>query len=133
MRDYWGFLSDAMPRAADPALLAMCLMHCKNVNVKDNAQPDPLSKKHLAKTGSPLVRFKTLEIEPMTKALRSAGAVSNGLAKSLHLCRGHFKDYRQHGLFGKLKGLYWWDQHIRGTIEAGITVKDYAVKALGKS
>jgi len=28
--------------------------------------------------------------------------------------RGHFKDYREKGLFGRHKGLFWWSSHVRG-------------------
>ena len=47
----------------------------------------------------------------------------------LHICRGHFKDYRESGLFGKVKGIFWWDQYVRGDLENGAVVKDYNVKA----
>ena len=73
--------------------------------------------------------FKTLEIEPMKRALKHEGqSETAGLKKALHICRGHFKDYSKHGLFGKYKGLYWWDSHVRGSTEEGVVVKDYAVK-----
>ncbi len=46
----------------------------------------------------------------------------------MHIVRGHFKDYRNGGgLFGKLKGLYWWDMHVAGDISNGQIVKDYSI------
>lgn len=108
------------------------LMHCKNVELVER---DPYAglPKSLRKHGKrPLVRYHTLEIEPMRKVLRDEGGMGpngEGLKQALHICRGHFKDYRQRGLFGKLKGLYWWDQHARGDVEQGVVEKDYAVKA----
>jgi hypothetical protein len=67
----------------------------------------------------------------MKKVLETEGDIQhNGIAKALHICRGHFKDYRNSaGLFGKYKGLYWWDMHTRGTEKAGVVIKDYRVKA----
>lgn len=49
---------------------------------------------------------------------------------AMHTCRGHFADYRKgKGLFGKLKGLYWINSHVRGSEEHGVVEKDYAVAA----
>jgi hypothetical protein len=111
------------------ALLALSLMHCKNVELKTVIPPAPLSKKYQKKTGRPLVRYKILEIEPMKKVLRTEGQSDTmGLKHALHICRGHFKDYSKGGgLFGKLKGLYWWDSHVRGDPAQGAVVKDYNV------
>jgi hypothetical protein len=47
--------------------------------------------------------------------------------QALHICRGHFKDYRQHGLFGKLKAIFWWDQALRGSEGDGVIQKTYKV------
>jgi len=112
-----------------PALLAISFMHCKNVELKTQIPPAPLSKKHQKKTGRPLVKYKVLEIEPMKKVLRTEGQSETlGLKHALHICRGHFKDYSKGGgLFGKYKGLYWWESHVRGDPSQGVVVKDYSV------
>lgn len=114
--------------------LAISFMHCKNV-IQHTVDPPPkLSKRHKERHGRPLFSYRVLEIEPMKQVLRSEGHSEEiGLAKALHICRGHFKDYRERGLFGKNKGLYWWDQYARGSIEMGVAAKDYAVKAPPKS
>ncbi|MCC6362989.1 MAG: hypothetical protein IT165_05660 [Bryobacterales bacterium] len=113
-----------------PALLATSFLHCRNVSTQQNVPPPKLSKAFNRRQGRPLVQFKTLAIEPMKEVLRKQGRVEqNGLSKALHLCRGHFKDYRNSaGLFGKHKGLFWWDLHARGELEHGAVVKDYAIK-----
>ena len=49
--------------------------------------------------------------------------------KALHICRGHFKDFSNHGLFGKYRGTYWWPMHTRGSSDNGLVVKDYRVLA----
>ena len=115
---------------AFPAFLATSFLHCRNVSTQQHVPPPKLSKAFNRRHGRPLVQFKTLAIEPMKEVLRKQGHVEqNGLPKALHLCRGHFKDYRNSaGLFGKHKGLFWWDMHARGDLEHGAVVKDYAVK-----
>src|SRR5215467_9061314 len=92
-----------------PALLAISFMHCKNVTVLDESVPKPLAKKYHARTGNWPVRYKTLVIEPLRQILRREGQSEKlGLKRALHICRGHFRDYRQgKGLFGKLHQLVW--------------------------
>lgn len=112
-----------------PALLALSFLHCKNVKLIDNDPPAKLNKAYQKKRGRPLVRYHTLEIEPMKQILRHEGQSEKlGLKKALHICRGHFKDYTERPLFGKHHGLYWWDAHARGSLSEGAVVKDYAVK-----
>jgi len=111
----------------NPALLAISFIHCRNTKLIDNHPPTALVKASMRRHGIRPVTFKTLEIEPVKKILQAHGnATQNGLRMALHICRGHFKDYRQSsGLFGKHKDLYWWDQHVRGHLDQGIVIKDY--------
>ncbi len=112
--------------------LAASLMHCKNVTRLDA----PLTKQeqhrqneyeNVARQAS--CKWKVLNIQPMQRVLREQGNIeSAGLVHALHICRGHFKDYRDKGLFGRNKGIYWWDQHMRGDESAGVIIKDYAVQ-----
>ena len=120
----------ALMAVAYPALLATSFLHCRNVSTEEHVPPAKLNKAYRRRHGLPLVRYKTLTIEPMKRILRKEGQVEvNGLPKALHICRGHFKDYRSSaGLFGKHKGLFWWDMHARGAIDQGSVVKDYAIK-----
>jgi hypothetical protein len=116
--DCWVFLA--------PALLAVSFMHCRNTVVRDVAPEPRLEKANRRRGKPPFVRYKVLEIEPVKKILAAQGnAQVTGLKQALHICRGHFKDYREHGLFGKRKGLYWWDMHVRGTVKQGVVLKDY--------
>lgn len=76
------------------------------------------------------VTVHTLRIDGATSILREGGelrADGGGLRRALHLCRGHFKDYRNSGLFGKYKGLYWWPESRRGDESAGEVFKQYEV------
>ena len=101
----------------NPAFLAVSFLHCKNVTVIENEVPKPLAKKYRARTGVQPCRYKTLVIEPLKEILRTTGrSGSVGLAKAMHICRGHFKDYRQgRGLFGKYHQLVWQPSIVRGS------------------
>lgn len=111
-----------------PFGLALSLMHCKNVTVESH-EPPRLSRILEKKGVKPQVRYHTLAIEPMKQVLRREGqSEKTGLKRALHICRGHFKDYSKHGLFGKYKGMYWWESHARGSTDEGTVIKDYAVK-----
>lgn len=115
-----------------PALLAISFMNCKNVTVAKGAIEDLKHERARIKRGKPpFVRFKVLQIEPLREILRrEGGADTVGLQKALHICRGHFKDYTTgSGLFGKIKGRFWWDAKIRGKAEQGVVIKDYELSA----
>jgi hypothetical protein len=114
----------------NPLFLATSLLHCKNTSTADHCPPPKLNKAYRRRHGRPLVSYKTLTVTPM-KGRKKGADVAAGAAdpKALHLCRGHFKDYRKSGgLFGKHKGLFWWDMHARGALDQGAVVKDYAIK-----
>jgi hypothetical protein len=100
-----------------PTLLAVSFLHCKNVVVEENATPKPLAKKYHAKTGRWPARYKTLVIEPLKQILRHQGGSDKvGIQRALHICRGHFRDYREgRGLFGKYHQLVWTPSVVRGT------------------
>jgi hypothetical protein len=101
----------------NPALLAISFLHCKNVVMEDHRTPKPLAKRYFERRGVHPTAYKTLIIEPLKAVLRKEGASDkNGLAKAMHICRGHFADYREgRGLFGKYKKLVWMPQTLRGS------------------
>jgi hypothetical protein len=110
-----------------PMWLGLSFMHCKNVTLRHE---DPCHSRKPPKPGERCRRlhYHVLNIKPMQDVLRREGhSETQGLKKSLHICRGHFKDYRTRGLFGKYQGLFWWESHIRGHSAHGVTLKDYAV------
>lgn len=108
---------------------ALCFLHCKNTIVHTHEPDVPLQKARESRGRLPLVKYHTLEIKPMAKILKEQGcSETKGLKYALHICRGHFKDFsRGNGLFGRHKGLYWWDSQVRGAMTEGITLKDYSV------
>lgn len=109
------------------ALLTISFMHCRNVELEEVVPPKKLAKAHAKRTGLILHRYSVISITPMVSVLRAA-ATANGLSsrRALHICRGHFKDYRQRGLFGKYQGTFWWGQQARGT-GPGIVESTYDV------
>jgi hypothetical protein len=109
--------------------LATSFLHCKNVVIQKDDPKTKHDKKRSKKAKQPFFRFKILNIKPMQVILQGeGGSYEHGLKKALHICRGHFKDYRDgRGLFGKVKGLYWWDMHERGDKNEGVVHKDYKV------
>jgi hypothetical protein len=131
-----GMCLDALWRPLD---FSLALLNSKNVELIDNPPPPALSRAHQKKTGEPLVTYKTIKVNPVrtVKHLSDPDAQqvpnnSQSMPLPLHITRGHFKDFRDSkGLFGNpaLKGFYWWDQYVRGSIENGVTVKDYEVQA----
>ena len=113
-----------------PAFLAISFLHCKNVTVIDNDVPAPLAKRYRERHGVAPCHYKTLVIEPLKKILRHEGRSREvGLAKAMHICRGHFKDYREgRGLFGKYKQLVWMPSIVRGTRGKSAPAREIEVK-----
>jgi hypothetical protein len=122
------FAGYTMIRTLWPAWLALSFLHCKNVTLTDQ-KASRGERRRAEKAGTKLpVVYKVLNIRPMQEILRREGhADKTGLKLALHICRGHFKDYSKHGLFGKYKGMFWWESHVRGSVKEGIVDKDYAV------
>lgn len=123
-------LSSRIGSIANPVLLAFCFLHCKNVDLITNDPPAKLSHAHQKRHKRPLVKFKTLDIQPIREILKREGkSEETGLKKALHICRGHFKDFSKgKGLFGKYKGMYWWESQVRGSAIEGTVIKNYNVK-----
>lgn len=113
------------------ALAALTFMNCKNVEVVDN-RPSRQMRRQAERNGQPKPpTYKTLVIHPFHKIRKSAQAPGGGLLPgvSLHICRGHFKDFREGPGLGRghAHGLWWWSPQVRGTPELGRVVKDYSV------
>lgn len=76
------------------------------------------------RSGLPLVSWHELVVHGGSNALRSTIGIGEPLA--LHWVRGHFKDYRETGLFGRAKGVYWWSPHLAGKADR-VVLKDYVL------
>lgn len=111
------------------ALLTFRFMHARGVEVRD-AAPPRADRRRAEKEGTPApVTYKTLDIGVPTRALKTEGDVAaNGIARAMHLCRGHFADYTKGaGLFGRHKVEVFVPEHVKGRRQKGVVVKDYAV------
>jgi hypothetical protein len=128
--DMEGVGDDVMSNVVGPGLLALSFLHCKNVTAIKQTPPKKLSKATQKRHGKPLVRYHTLEIEPMKQVLKHEGQVEKtGLKKALHICRGHFAHYSEEKpLFGRIAGTVWRPSHVRGSLDEGVVGKDYRVK-----
>lgn len=111
-------------------LLTLSFMNCKNVTLHSVCPSERLNHALLKRGRTPHLTYKVLDIHPMKRILATEGRISEvGLQKALHICRGHFKNFDNRPLFGKLRGQYWWDAHVRGDIKSGVVIKDYNVLA----
>ena len=130
--EQWREDMDLLQSQATPLLyvpfLTLSFLHCKNVEVVDDTMPEKLARKH-RKRGRSVSSFHVLKIDPMVRRVqRVEGEQGVGTAQALHIMRGHFKDYTQRGLFGQHKGMFWWEQQVRGAADA-VADKRYEVKA----
>lgn len=110
-----------------PFLLAITFMHCKNASLERAPKLD--TPKPQLKQGVPHTRFSRIIVAPFrADARKASGEEGVSVQKALHICRGHFKDYRKSGLFGKIPGIFWWDQHARGNADCGIVKSTHVIE-----
>lgn len=113
-------------------LTALQFLNCKNVEVLDN--PPSRQQRRAAERANqkPPVTYKTLVIHPMSRKRVTVknpdGSARHGV--SLHIVRGHLRDYRQGAGLGRnhAHGLFWCEPHLRGSEEHGRVEKDYEVE-----
>ena len=120
-----------------PMLVTIMFMHCKNV-ARVEHKPDPRLAKRTLQRGRPcMLKYHTIEIEPMKTVLRKEGQIETvGLERALHICRGHFVYYPADGpgLFGRgIHGQFWKPAHARGTAKKGVVISDYRVHSPGEN
>jgi hypothetical protein len=54
-----------------------------------------------------------IEIRPITERIAQMSGSSGYSKAAASIVRGHFKDYSNGaGLFGRYKGMFWWDQRV---------------------
>jgi len=116
-----------------PGLLAMAMLHMKNIVTEVHNPPERLSRRHQKRTGQPLIRCKTLVIKPGREVQRrQEGEHASERQCALHLCRGNWAKYtKEKPLFGPggYVGEVWRPPHAVGDPAVGIVVKDYLVEA----
>lgn len=112
------------------SMAALSFLHCKNVTVREHAPPRQI-RRAAERDGVPIITYRTLDIAPMTRVLRDEGGIErHGMARALHICRGHFANYTaDHPLFGRYVGQFYRPDHVRGNAKVGQVVKDYRIHA----
>ena len=117
---------DGMTQAATYAALGtMALLSCKNVAL-ERATASRQQRRQAERAGLPLVSWHELVIKSSSVRRDHVNAQDHGESLALHWVRGHFKDYREHGLFGQAKGIYWWSPHLAGKADR-VVFKDYVI------
>jgi hypothetical protein len=124
-------LQDLFSKHGCVALATLQFMNCKNVEILDNP-PTRQQRRHAERRGDrPPVTYKTLRIVSFGRAARKKEQrqQDDGGGRSLHIRRGHFKNYNQGAGLGKFHrhGVWWWSPAVCGHEEVGRVVKDYDV------
>ena len=107
------------------AYLALSLLNCRNVTTKEVRMPAPLVKKHrsLGRHVTPV--HNIIEIQPIITVVQNQTGRAGHSSRAAAIIRGHFKDYSHgSGLFGKYKGMFWWDQQVHGIAAHEYRLKD---------
>lgn len=112
----------------EPAMLALTFLNCKDTRVQEALPSRAIRRRH-AREGLATSSYYVLDIQPLRRAVAERRAASGEtLIRALHYCRGHFAIYTEENpLFGKLTGRYWRRPHLRGKVDSGVIVKDYAI------
>lgn len=109
------------------------LMACKNVSSAVRPIDAKLQKARQRKGKPPLTEYRVLTVTlPGKQRSASDGPtiIANaGEPMPLQTIPGQYRDYRENGLFGKYKGIFWVPAHVRGTAEAGEVRKSYRARA----
>jgi hypothetical protein len=142
IKDWWGHGEVGEPEfnwnlnigfeATKALLFAIGMMNCSNVGTVEVEPSKRLSKKREKRYGTPLARYKVIQVRPhLTARSRphsdSERTVSEGTP--LHICRGHFKTYEEdRPLLGRHTGTFWWKAQVRGAKEHGEIVHEYEVE-----
>ncbi len=100
-----------------PVALAMSMLNCRNVITQTVRIASALVKKHARRGHTIQPSYHVIEIQPILKAIKTETGSSSYSRRAAAIMRGHFKDYSKgKGLFGKLKGMYWWEQRLTGGV-----------------
>lgn len=110
-----------------PAIHAMALLSCRNVTTSEIRPPRAANRHAIRTEGVALCSYRVVQIQ-MKKSTHSESR-QTGNHRPLSICRGHFKTYDEKPLLGKIKGTWWWQDHVRGDYEYGVIAKDYEVSA----
>lgn len=111
--------------ACTPAWQTIAFSHCRNVVVGHERRPEKLERAYRKRHGQNPVRWQTVRLE-LPRRQQDGHGRGGGTTPDLHIVAGHFSHYGdccpdQHEprgkLFGRLEGVYWMPQHLRGNPE----------------
>lgn len=108
-----------------PLLHSLALLGCRNVKTTEAIAPRQLRRQVMRTHGVALCSYHIVTIG--NNKSKSQARPDGGGHRGISICRGHFKTYDEHGLFGSRKGTWWWQSTARGGYEDGVTVRDYVL------
>jgi hypothetical protein len=109
--------------------VALTFLSCKNVVAETQRFPESKKRKHTIHD-TDVVYKKLVVLLPGQRQSGNGNKADPQNNVRLHVCRGHFADHRERGLFGKehLRGIYWVPMHVKGSKEVGEVVKHYELR-----
>jgi len=103
----------------------LSILSCKNIRKKKIQADKKIQKKRIKNKKPLLLEYYVLELKNISFGSQKSQA-KDLWSNRIHFCRGHMKAYtKEHPLFGKLVGRYWWAPHARGNKKRGVIIKDY--------
>lgn len=108
-----------------PALRMLQLLNCRNITTE--RQRGANRRRRRRPGARRAIRYHILKLQGRGSSSSSGGASQNLTAE--HLVRGHYRDFREKGLFGNpnMRGIYWTPPHTRGSSDVGQVRKSYEV------
>jgi hypothetical protein len=127
LKEQWAWF---IQTTAQICITSFAFLQCTNVEARSITLPETRARRRQQQPALRGLRYHHLVVEPIRrKASAEAGESDVSIVRALHICRGHFADYREgKGLFGKLHGVFWVDAHVRGDATAGEVRKTYELK-----
>lgn len=111
------------------SLLALTFLNCRNVQI---IQPPLPTKKRLPRKLKFESRYHQIKVNAIgQRRWPTIPGRPTGISQSLHIVRGHFRqygpDYGKGLLFGKYAGRYWVASHLKGDPTTGLVTSDYEI------
>jgi hypothetical protein len=127
----WDGQSNVIPAYLSNIEKTVRLLNCKNIQTEKIQPPAKLNKKRIRSGKQSIFDYHILNLVLPSNKKRGYQEQQVPLSHNrVHLCRGHFKEYtKEHPLFGRHTGLYWWEPSVRGQNRDGVVMKDYNIKA----
>lgn len=113
------------------------LMACKNVSGETRKVSESLQRARRRRGKPDFTEYKVLKVtlpatskrgRPQGNGSRESEILIGAEPMPLQTIPGQYRDYRERGLFGKLKGIFYVPAHTRGSAEAGQIRKQYQAK-----